>query len=86
MEILVDCVMCADGVSYLKKDSNDIMITHKVSNGYITSKVFVDFISYKCDKCDLSFTTSEMDDINMDQIDKKRKILKRKNTISNILN
>ena len=81
MEILVDCKMCADGVSYLKKDSNDIMIKQ-----HVTSKVFVDFISYKCDKCDLSFTTSEMDDINMDQIDKKRKILKRKNTISNILN
>ncbi len=74
----IQCPKCGD-VANLVSDLNHIYVTK------IQSSVLVKFLSYQCDCCEESFTTTETDELNVLEIDKSISKFKRKITISNIL-
>jgi hypothetical protein len=74
----VNCPNCGK-YCYLDKSLNDFFI------GKINSKIFVDFISYHCDNCSESYTTTETDELNLIQINKGISKFKRLQKIKNIL-
>jgi hypothetical protein len=51
----------------------------------IYESIRVDFLSYKCNSCDESFTTTEMDELNLNRINKSIRGSKRKDKIKNII-
>lgn len=78
MKNSIHCPICSD-VANLVSDSNFVYINK------IQSNVMVKFLSYQCDFCEESFTTTEVDDINLIEINKSICRFKRKIKISNIL-
>lgn len=75
----INCPTC-DGYCFLEKKLNDLFI------GKINSKICVDFISYYCDYCSETYTTTETDKINLIEVNKGIRKFKRLQSIKIILN
>lgn len=73
----IKCPAC-DDVGVLSSDLNDFYVTK------IKSKIKVVFLSYCCDHCYESFTTTEVDEFNLSQINKGIRNFRRKIKIENI--
>ena len=58
----INCAICGDIVE-LVSDFNNIYV------GKINKKIWVDFLSYQCDVCEESFTTTEVDELNLSKIE-----------------
>lgn len=59
----VDCPVCGD-IAQLVTETNDVYV------GKINKKIWVNFTNYQCDYCDESFTTTEIDELNLNEINK----------------
>lgn len=77
MENKVVCQCCGD-ISHMVNDHNDIQFPG------IYDDVKVDFLSYHCDTCEESFTTTEVDEINVSRIKKAIRKYKRKDKINQL--
>ena len=62
MKNKIDCAVCGD-VAELVSDINDVY------GGKINKKIWVKFFSYQCDDCEESFTTTEVDELNLSNIE-----------------
>ena len=78
MENKIDCPICGD-VAVLDEYDNDVYV------GKIQSKIWVKFLSYQCDSCEESFTTTEADEYNLEQINKGIRKSQRMEKINNLL-
>jgi protein-disulfide isomerase len=78
MKNKITCAVCGD-VAELVSSINDVYI------GKINKKVFVDFISYQCDACEESFTTTEVDELNLSKIEIGIRNFKRMLKINKII-
>jgi DNA-directed RNA polymerase subunit RPC12/RpoP len=74
----IQCPTCGRFCN-LERNLNDIFI------GKINSKICVDFLSYHCFDCSESFTTTEVDNINLKNINKGIRNFKRQLKIQKIL-
>ena len=77
MENKIVCPCCGD-ISQMVDDHNDIQFPG------VYDDVRVDFLSYHCDSCEGSFTTTEVDEINVSRIRKAVRKYKRKDKINNL--
>jgi len=66
-------------VCALVTDLNDIYVAK------INQRVWVDFTNYQCDKCFDSFTTTELDELNLFEINKAIRRSERKTKIKTVL-
>jgi len=78
MENNIQCPVC-DDVATLTSNLNDVYV------GKIQSKIWVKFISYQCDYCEESFTTTETDEFNLGEINRGIRKFQRMSKINNIL-
>lgn len=78
MKDKIDCVVCGD-VAELVSDFNNFYV------GRINSKIWVEFFSYQCDACQESFTTTEIDELNLNKIEIKIRNFKRMLKINKII-
>jgi len=76
MKKRIECLYCSE-ICELVSDYNDVHLKGKT--------VFVNFLSYQCDSCEQSFTTTEIDEVNVERIEKACRNFDRKEKISNIL-
>lgn len=70
---------CCSRLTILVDDHNDIQFPG------IYDDVRVDFLSYHCDFCKESYTTTEVDEVNLSRINKAIRKYKRKDKIKNFL-
>ncbi len=73
----IGCSFCG-GIATLISDFNDIYV------GKINKKIWVNFHSYKC-SCGESYTTTEIDELNLTEISKGIRKYKRMIKINNIV-
>ncbi len=76
MKRSIECPYCSE-VCDLVSDYNSVHLKGKT--------VSVDFLSYQCDSCEQSFTTTEIDEVNLQRIEKACRSWDRKQKISNVL-
>ena len=74
IERQINCAVC-NGKAMLEEYENGIYIDR------IKKKVVVDMLSYACDACKNSFTTTESDTIVVDRINKRIRSEQRKSKI-----
>lgn len=72
------CPTC-DEICRLSSDLNDFYITK------ISKRVEVNFLSYECDSCEMSFTTDEIDEENLSRVSKAWRNYRRKIKIEKIV-
>ena len=78
MENKIKCPCCGD-ICELVNDFNDLQFPG------LYDDVTVDFLSYKCNSCGDSFTTTEVDEINLKRIYKGIRNYKRKDKINSLI-
>lgn len=78
MKDKIDCAICGD-VAELVSDFNNFYI------GRINGKIWVEFFSYQCDACQESFTTTEIDELNLNKIEIKIRNFRRMLKINKII-
>jgi DNA-directed RNA polymerase subunit RPC12/RpoP len=71
----IDCPYCKDSIAVLDEYDNDIWINK------ISKKINVKMLTYVCNTCWNSFTTTESDTIVSDRISKKIRNEQRKDKI-----
>lgn len=74
----IDCPICDDMIKIVS-DYNDVYV------GKINKKICVNFLNYQCDFCDESYTTTEVDEFNLNEINNGIRKYKRLLKIQNIL-
>jgi C4-type Zn-finger protein len=74
----INCPSCGD-VCILKSNYNDVYV------GKINSKIWVNFLSYQCDFCEESFTSTEIDEVNLAEINIKIRNFRRMFKIKKII-
>ena len=72
------CPNC-DDLAKLVSDLNDVYV------GKINKKIWIEFLNYQCDFCEESYTTTEVDEINLQQINKGVRNFKRQLKIQKLL-
>jgi hypothetical protein len=75
---LIKCPICSR-TCRLGQDLNDIFIPK------INSKITVNFFFFECDTCKESFTDTEIDEKNVENISNAIRTFKRKNKIQDII-
>lgn len=78
MKNKLDCPCCGD-VAQLVTEYNDVYV------GKVNKKIWVNFTNYQCESCDESFTTTEADEVNLNEINKGIRKYKRQLKIKSIL-
>lgn len=78
MENKINCPLCGN-ICELVDDHNDVQFPG------LYDDVTVDFLSYHCDGCKDSFTTTEVDEINLGRIYKGIRNYKRKDKINSLI-
>lgn len=78
MKNKITCAVCGD-VAELVSDINDFYV------GKINKKIWVNFFSYQCDACEESFTTTEVDELNLSKIEIGIRSFKRMLKINKII-
>ena len=75
----INCPNCGEVCKFVT-DSNDIYV------GKINQRIWVNFSNYQCINCFDSFTTTEIDELNLFEISKGIRKFKRLFKIKKILN
>lgn len=75
----IDCPCCGD-IAQLITEYNDVYV------GSVNKKVWINFTNYQCDYCDESFTTTEVDELNLNEINKGIRKFKRLQKIKDLMN
>jgi hypothetical protein len=74
----INCPICGCFID-LVEEYNDLHFPG------IYDSIRVDFLSYKCDSCEESFTTTEVDEVNVSRVRNSIRNIKRINKIKNII-
>lgn len=74
----IECPNC-DESTKLVENLNDVYV------GRINKKIWVNFLNYQCDFCEESYTTTEIDELNLQEISKGIRKFKRQLKIQKLL-